>query len=316
MALGGAVAQTRAPATSTLEASKLEQQARSLLARGDLAGAEAAYTQLSRQSGEYGLAGVDGLYTVAEQRGKELEGMEAFRKHYQRTGNLEALALGAARLAESGLTEAASRELAPLMARINKNEPLSPRITRYVAFASRRVGDLDNAVKAAKASEEGFHSLRQLDWISMGDFVAQTLEDMGRTLEALNEYEYLNHESPDNPLILNNFAYHLAVHNKELDRALSMVRRSLALDPGNGHSLDTEGFILIKLNRTEEAIKAMVGSWRRVPDEMVVRTHLAQALAKRKDRSKTMQDLLDVLRTEPDQENTDKIDQLLNAMGL
>jgi hypothetical protein len=48
---------------------------------------------------------------------------------------------------------------------------------------------------------------------------------------------------------------------------------------------------------------------------MVVRTHLAQSLAKRKDKSERMQELLDVLRTEPDEENTKKIQQLLLAIG-
>ena len=152
-------------------------------------------------------------------------------------------------------------------------------------------------------------------WISMGDLAASLLEDLGRTPEALAEYEFLSREAPTSSMILNNYAYHLAVHGTDLPKALSLAERSLVLQPDDGNTLDTYGFILLRMNNTEDSINAMVKAYRRLPGETMIRTHLAQALAKRKSKAATMQDLLDALRTEPDEKNTAEIDRLLLAIG-
>ena len=285
------------------------------LENGQLEKAEQLYTRASRLSGDVALAGVNGLYSVFEQRGKPEEGMKIFREHYAQTGDLQYITMGATRLVESGRTEQAARELAPILERLKKGERLSPAITASMAFTLQRTGDLEGALNAARHAEESFRSIHSVQWVVMGDLVASLLEDSGRTLEALSEYEFILQEGPENPLILNNYAYYLAVHNKDLERAATLVRRSLVLQPGDGNALDTLGFILLKLGKVEESIDAMVKAWRRHPDIMVVRTHLAQSLAKRKSTSKTMQELLDVLRTEPDPENTAQIEQLLAALG-
>jgi len=282
---------------------------------GQLDKAEQLFTRASKLSGDVALAGVNGIYSVFEQRGKPEDGMRVFRQHYAETGDLQYLTIGAARLMESGRTEQAGRELAPIMERLKKGERLSPAITASMAFTLQRTGDLEGALASARHAEESFRAIHSVQWVVMGDLVASLLEDSGRTLEALSEYEFILQEGPENPLILNNYAYYLAVHNKELERAAMLVRRSLVLQPGDGNALDTLGFILLKLGKVEESIDAMVKAWHRHPDIMVVRTHLAQSLAKRKDKSERMQDLLDVLRTEPDRENTAKIDELLKAIG-
>jgi len=67
---------------------------------------------------------------------------------------------------------------------------------------------------------------------------------------------------PDNALILNNYAYHLAEREKRLKDAEEMSRKSLDKEPNNSSYLDTYGWVLFKMkdyknarNYIEKAIK-------------------------------------------------------------
>lgn len=62
---------------------------------------------------------------------------------------------------------------------------------------------------------------------------------------------------PDNPLVLNNYAYFLAVEDRELEKALAMSSRAVALTDNNPTYLDTHAWVLFRLGRTEEARKIM-----------------------------------------------------------
>lgn len=62
---------------------------------------------------------------------------------------------------------------------------------------------------------------------------------------------------PDNPLVLNNYAYFLAVEGLELEKALAMSSRAVALTDNNPTYLDTHAWVLFRLGRTEEARKIM-----------------------------------------------------------
>ncbi len=68
---------------------------------------------------------------------------------------------------------------------------------------------------------------------------------------------------PDNALILNNYAYYLAVRGKRLKEAEEMSRKSLEKEPNNSSYLDTYGWVMFKMkdyknakNYVEKAIKA------------------------------------------------------------
>lgn len=62
---------------------------------------------------------------------------------------------------------------------------------------------------------------------------------------------------PDNPLVLNNYAYFLAIEGENLEKALAMSSRAVALTDNNPTYLDTHAWVLFRLGRTEEARKIM-----------------------------------------------------------
>jgi len=57
--------------------------------------------------------------------------------------------------------------------------------------------------------------------------------------------------------VLNNYAYFLALDNRNLERALTMITRALALAKNNSTYLDTMAWVLYRLGRYAEAKKYM-----------------------------------------------------------
>lgn len=58
-------------------------------------------------------------------------------------------------------------------------------------------------------------------------------------------------------MVLNNYAYFLALAERDLERALAMAERAISLEQGNSTYLDTYAWILYRLGRYDEAKKAM-----------------------------------------------------------
>lgn len=61
----------------------------------------------------------------------------------------------------------------------------------------------------------------------------------------------------DNPMVLNNYAYFLSVEGRDLERALEMSSRVIALTDNNPTYLDTHAWVLFRLGRLAEAKKAI-----------------------------------------------------------
>ena len=68
-------------------------------------------------------------------------------------------------------------------------------------------------------------------------------------------YERSLRYDPDNTMVLNNYAYFLSVEGRDLERALAMASRVVALEDDNPTYLDTHAWVLHKLGRTDEAKK-------------------------------------------------------------
>lgn len=113
-------------------------------------------------------------------------------------------------------------------------------------------------------------SLRGVIWGLMGDTwhqvaVSETADASARPTaarrkalkECFKAYDRSLKLLPDNPLVMNNYAYFLAVEGLELEKALAMSSRAVALTDNNPTYLDTHAWVLFRLGRTEEARKIM-----------------------------------------------------------
>lgn len=127
-----------------------------------------------------------------------------------------------------------------------------------------------NSLKFAKTD-----SLRSVIWGIIGDTwhlkAEQAQPDADGTFEktALNSaarkamkecykaYDRSQAYDKNNALVLNNYAYFLAEEERDLEKALEMSSRALALTDNNPTYLDTHAWVLFKLGRTTEARKIM-----------------------------------------------------------
>lgn len=107
-------------------------------------------------------------------------------------------------------------------------------------------------------------SLRAVIWGATGDTwyrIAEAAAKPGERSRALKAcyraYDRSLNLSPDNPLVLNNYAYFLAEEGAELEKALAMSSRVVALTDNNPTYLDTHAWVLFRLGRTEEARRVM-----------------------------------------------------------
>ncbi len=73
---------------------------------------------------------------------------------------------------------------------------------------------------------------------------------------------YMNYQKaldldPDNPTLLNNFSYHLAQQEKDLDKAKKMILQALGYNPNSPSFLDTYAWVLFKSGEYSEAEKQL-----------------------------------------------------------
>ncbi|MFN3821012.1 MAG: tetratricopeptide repeat protein [bacterium] len=73
--------------------------------------------------------------------------------------------------------------------------------------------------------------------------------------KAMRYYEQSLAIEPDNPVLLNNYAYMLAESVQDLNRALDMIEKALKAQPENASFWDTRAWVLYRLGRYEEALE-------------------------------------------------------------
>jgi len=97
----------------------------------------------------------------------------------------------------------------------------------------------DQAIIVADSSDKGFVS-------RLYGITGDTYLMMGDTVKAFSFYDKALEVFPGNLLVLNNYAYFLALKGTDLDRAERMSRKTIEADPTNTTFLDTFAWIFFK----------------------------------------------------------------------
>jgi tetratricopeptide (TPR) repeat protein len=80
--------------------------------------------------------------------------------------------------------------------------------------------------------------------------------------------------NPDQPQVLNNLGYSLVEQRRNLDEALGMIERAVALRPDSGYIVDSLGWVFYRLGRFEEAVEPMERAIELLPNDSIVNDHL------------------------------------------
>lgn len=107
---------------------------------------------------------------------------------------------------------------------------------------------------------------------------------------------------PQNHLAMNDYAYALAENGRDLEKALRLVRRAIAIKSNIGAYHDTHGWVLYKLGRYEEALRELRIAVQTAPDTPDLRYHLAAVYAKLGRRDDALVELEKALAIKPGHE--------------
>ena len=88
-------------------------------------------------------------------------------------------------------------------------------------------------------------------------------------------------ESPEYPLALNNLGYLLLKQNRNLDEALSLIKRAVRIEPQNSSYLDSLGWAYFKLGKLDEAENYLRKAFRFNSSSATILEHLGDVYKKR-----------------------------------
>ncbi|HUQ90654.1 MAG TPA: tetratricopeptide repeat protein [Bryobacteraceae bacterium] len=144
--------------------------------------------------------------------------------------------------------------------------------------------------------------------------LALLYEGTGRRNEAKPLYEQILKLEPDNGLALNNLAYILAENGGDLDQALTMAQKAKAKFPNSADIADTLGWIYIKKNLSDPAIKIFRELVDKDARNPLYRYHLAMALFQKGDKPSAKKECELALKNSPSREDEVKIKELMGRI--
>ncbi len=141
--------------------------------------------------------------------------------------------------------------------------------------------------------------------------MAMLLDGLGRRGEAKPLYEQILRLKPDEAVALNNLAYIKAEEGTDLDAALSLAQRAKQAMPLDPNIADTLGWVYIKKNLSDDAVRVFRDLVAKVPKSPTLRYHLAMALFQKGDRPSARKECELALQNNPSKEEAAKIRELL-----
>lgn len=132
--------------------------------------------------------------------------------------------------------------------------PSLPELYLYHGMALEKSGQLSDALSQYQIGKELV--------IDDNNMLAQFYLSMGSVFHALKKFkesddafEQALRITPDNSVVLNNYAYFLAERNSRLDKALQMARKCNELEPGRATYMDTYAWVLFQSGQNDEALR-------------------------------------------------------------
>ena len=106
-------------------------------------------------------------------------------------------------------------------------------------------------LEKGKVKAAGNDKLLEAFYSSLGD----TYNALKMYKESFAAYESALKIDPNDSLVLNNYAYNLALTGQNLEKAAQMAKKAVQLDPYNQNDLDTYAWVLYKQKKYEEALQ-------------------------------------------------------------
>ncbi|MBD3375621.1 tetratricopeptide repeat protein [candidate division KSB1 bacterium] len=162
-----------------------------------------------------------------------------------------------------------------------KKFPDDPEINYYTGFIYNRKREFSKAIpflnKAMEIEPENLQTLLTL---------ASAYDELKLYEKAEDLYENVLEKDNETPLILNNYAYHLAVRGIRLEYALELSQKAVQAHPDNAAFLDTMGWIQYQLGEYTHALEYIKKSIAIQDNNAEVYEHLGDVYFKLGDKQK------------------------------
>jgi tetratricopeptide (TPR) repeat protein len=196
-----------------------------------------------------------------------------------------------------------------LLQELLKAEPKSADLLLRLAETQRRKGDVNAAIEtfrlASQAAPADPRPLLQLGLL---------MDGTGRRDQSKPIYEQILKIQPDHPIALNNLAFIKAEEGQDLDEALTMAQRARQGMPNSPDVMDTLGWIYLKKNLSDDAIRTFKQLLATQPNRASYHYHYGMALLQKGDKPSAKKELETAIRFNPSKDDGDKIRHLLASM--
>jgi tetratricopeptide (TPR) repeat protein len=140
------------------------------------------------------------------------------------------------------------------------------------------------------------------------------MDGTGRREQAKPIYEQILKIEPDHPVALNNLAFIKAEEGVDLDEALTMAQRARQKLPNSAFIKDTLGWIYIKKNLSDDAVRLFKDLVQEDPSSAQFHYHYGMALLQKGDKPTAKKELEAAIKSNPSKDDAGKIRQLLASM--
>ena len=173
----------------------------------------------------------------------------------------------AAKRAEVLWKSGKDREARHQLARLARSE--DPQTLLAVAQAYQRLDQYPDSIPLINQVLAGHPDLP-----AAGLMLGAAYERTGKRDTAVSTFRKVLKAAPDFHAVLNYLGYMWAEKGENLDEALSMIRRAVALDPDNGAYVDSLGWAHFRLGQYDRARDFLERATRLVPEDATVHEHL------------------------------------------
>lgn len=188
-------------------------------------------------------------------------------------------------------------------------QPKSADLWFKLAEAYRRKGEINLAIDSFRRSSEAAPGatgpLMELGLLMDGTAQSEQAQPI---------YEQILKIDPSNAVALNNLAYLKAEQNVDLESALTMAQRARQKEPKSPQIADTLGWIYIRKNLSEEAIRIYKDVVVQQPDEPAFHLHYGMALLQKGDKASAKRELDLAMKNSPSKGDKIKIQALLQNL--
>src|SRR5579883_3492059 len=311
LAAAGRVAEARTNLNSLLRDEPTYVDARLELAFLDvqdnkLAEAEGVFRRLY-QNRQAMPRSIEGLVQVLNARGDSQQAMHILEEAISTSPQPGALRLlFATTAAKVGRDDLVGSQLQQAV----KENPSSYDAHLMLADYYHRKGDLNQAVRLLEKARQLAPQNPAPD-ISLAFIHAEE----GQPAAAIESYRSALSRQPDNPVLLNDFAYYLAENGTNLDEALKMSQQAVQKLNSAPMASDTLGWIYLKKNMPDAALGIFHNLAKKDPNNALFEYHLGAALAAKGDHAAARSALQIALQKKPQKKDEAKIRELLAKLG-